>query len=175
MAPTLNPPPPPPPPPTPNVTIKYTQLNDACTFYSDVLASNAIASAGAGDAFVFFGIAGIENDGNAPFSVDLANLFVPPDVFASPIGSDLECHSTHPGPRTRASWSQRIRRGISDSCDRRLRHRSENLDTTIASFFLSYSLNPSDPSATDPQVTFVRTNNPAVTTSSILRPLLALT
>jgi hypothetical protein len=167
----LAPPPPPPPPPTPNVIIKYSQLNDACTFYSDVLASNATASAGPGNAFVFFGITGIENDGNAPFSVDLANLFVPPGVFASPIGSDLELSLYAPGAEETSvvvpanfDLEFQIDAIVGFSVLPRIS------DTTVASFFLNYSLNPSDPSVTNPQVTFIRSNNPAVTTFSISDP-----
>jgi hypothetical protein len=171
LAPSLAIPPPPPPPPPPHVIIKYSQLNEACTFYSDSLDPGAIASAGSGNAYVFFGITGIENDGNAPFSVDLANLFVPPGVFASPIGSDLELSLYAP-------FAEDTSVVVPANFD--LEYQADAFvgfavlprisDTTVASFFLNYSLNPSDPSVTNPQVTFIRTNNPAVTSFSISDP-----
>jgi hypothetical protein len=171
LAPSLAIPPPPPPPPPPHVIIKYSQLNEACTFYSDSLDPGAIASAGSGNAYVFFGITGIENDGNAPFSVDLANLFVPPGVFASPIGSDLELSLYAPFAEDTSvvvpanfDLEYQVDAFVGFAVLPRIS------DTTVASFFLNYSLNPSDPSVTNPQVTFIRTNNPAVTSFSISDP-----
>ena len=47
----------------------------------------------------------------------------------------------------------------------------ETSGTTIGSFFLNYSLNPGDPSVTNPQVTFVKSNS-SVTTFNIFDPCL---
>ena len=98
-------------------------------------------------------------------------MFIPPGVFASPIGSDLELSLYAPEAEETsfvipANFDVEFQTNgiVGFATVPRIS------DTTVASFFLSYSLNPSDPSVTNPQVTFVRSNNPAVTTFSISDP-----
>lgn|GEM_PF-5516976 len=70
------------------MTVTYEQIG-ACNGFIDINDPNYLVSAGPGFAFVFFGINGIDNEGTTPFTVQLANMSVPPDTFASDLGSQL--------------------------------------------------------------------------------------
>jgi kumamolisin len=159
VAPSLNPTPQPRP-----VVITYEQIG-ACTLYADALASGASASSGPGRAYVFFGIRSITNNGSTPFTVQLSNMFVPtvPTAsFAALIGSDLE-ESVYKAGAEPAS--EVVNAGVTFAVNGvvGISTLPTTSDTTVASFFLNYSLNPFDASATDPQVVFIKSN--ASTTS----------
>jgi kumamolisin len=157
LSPSLSPPPP--------VTITYDQ-DAACTLFADVLGpSGAFSSSGPGFAYVFFGIESIENTGTVPFTVQLGNLFVPPSLFASSIGSDLEESVYQPFAEPE---SQIVPAGGGISFSPLAIVGFAVLPTTasgtsVGASSLHYSLNPGDPSAKDPRVRLVKTN--ATTTS----------
>ena len=164
VAPTLNPPPPPPQ----TVTVTYEQVG-ACNGFIDINDPNDLVSAGPGFAFVFFGITSIDNEGTTPFTVQLANMFVPPDTFASDLGSQL-AESVYAPFAEPTSETLTAGGSVQFQVDAIVGMATvpSTSSTTVGSFLLNYSVNPGDPSATNPQVVFVKSNS--ATTSFAITP-----